>query len=339
MKCESAWELLSASLDGALAPAEEETLQAHLKECPRCRALQAELMGIHTACGELDAALPAGQKERILSALPSQTPSKSRHWQRWGAMAAVLALVAMAAWRLPHYLYDKPTAEPQGDETTAVTTGSTETNAASTAIHGADNGEIYFKGRKVDLNQGDGNPGAPFSSAEVPLPHDFATASTSDLAADTTEEISEQGQADVAEYFDSDAEIAPVSLGARMAPVPTENGVFSGGGGDAVPEVASAMKESELYSAAQSLEPVAEVADALATYCGVLTLDAYQPEADYPALLLESGEVWYSLPAQDFAELIQTLDEAGQSYELRLSGEDISPDAPEGLVIVPTQVP
>ncbi len=72
-------------------------------------------------------------------------------------------------------------------------------------------------------------------------------------------------------------------------------------------------------------------------WCGVLTLAEYEPAADYPLEVLEDGQRQYTLPAADFQALIETLDADGAAYELRTDGEDVSPDAPIGLVIVPGQ--
>lgn len=362
MRCESAWELLGASLDGALTPAEEETLQAHLEECPRCRVLQAELMGIHTACGELDAAVPAELKERILSALPSQKPSKSRHWQRWGAMAAALAIIAMAAWRLPHHIYQgesdarpaggspsqEVAVEPRGGETMTQTTGAYEFMGYDDTV--ADEIPPYVTGESVNVNA----YVPPAATADTETPAEITvykglldetelesakfssttqTSAVFDLAGSMDEESG------VAVHGDAGAgtgeQVAPVSVSPRVATGGMENGSTTDGVDTAVPENAPVMSEAEWAVTAEQLETVTETADVFAVYCGVLTLDAYEPEAEYPALLLENGDTWYSLPAQDFAQLIQTLDQAGLPYELRLVGEDISPDAPEGLVIVP----
>lgn len=105
MNCKDALELLSASLDGELTPEEETRLQAHLASCPRCRDLREQLGQIHRACGEMEAVPPAGLRENILKNLPDQKAAKAHPWRRWGAMAAAVALVALAAWRLPHTLY------------------------------------------------------------------------------------------------------------------------------------------------------------------------------------------------------------------------------------------
>ncbi len=47
MDCQQYCELLSARLDGELTGEEERELEAHLKQCPRCRALAEQLSGLH----------------------------------------------------------------------------------------------------------------------------------------------------------------------------------------------------------------------------------------------------------------------------------------------------
>lgn len=369
MKCESVAELLCASLDGALTPAEEKLLQAHVEECPRCRALQAELMGIHTACGELDAAVPAELKERILNALPSQKAAKSRHWQRWGAMAAALAIIAMAAWRLPHQLDQgasdvrPPAGAPTAEAAVEPLSGEMVHATGAHEFKGYDDDTVadeippYVDGEGVNVNAY--VPSAATTTAgtgevaeaaiyETSLDKDepsaaklFSKKAKTSAQSDLAESVDTDGETGVAVQGNADAgaEATPVSYGSRMAVSGAGNGSATGGVDTAVAEVAPITNEGEWPVAAEPLEPVVETADAFAVYCGVLTLDVYQPEAEYPTLLLENGDIWYSLPAQDFAALIEALDEAGQPYELRLSGDGISPDAPEGLVVVPPQTP
>lgn len=361
MTCESVLELLCASLDDTLTPAEAETLQAHLKECPHCRALQVELIGIHTACGELDVAVPPELKERILDVLPVQKASKSRHWQRWGAMAATVAIIAMAAWRLPHHLdqgesnlrpaagvsTEEAAVEPRSWETTTQTTGANEFRGYDTLTD--DELPPYVNGEGVNVNAYVPSPAEPadtdmeaeaavhgvvqdqvdLSAAKL---YKVAQTSAPSNLAETGGVFADTG---VGVQADGGDEPAPPSMSLRMATVSTEDGVPAGGVDTAVPEIAPVMNEAEWSVTAEPLEPVTETANVFAVYCGVLTLEGYQPEEEYPALLLENGDTWYTLPAQDFAELVQGLDEAGLAYELRLSGEDISPDAPEGLVIAP----
>lgn len=104
MTCENALEAISAALDGELSPAQRAELDAHLASCPACAALFEELAGHSRLLRELDCEVPAGLSDRILSALPEQSPAKKRtspRWQRYGTLAACLALVIWAGIALP----------------------------------------------------------------------------------------------------------------------------------------------------------------------------------------------------------------------------------------------
>ncbi len=101
-------ELISAAIDGALSPAELERLNAHLAQCPECKALYRELSALHTALSDLPPVeVPAGLHDRVMKAVaaeqvlpfaPAEKKKAPVHWQRWLASAAVLALVLMGAW-------------------------------------------------------------------------------------------------------------------------------------------------------------------------------------------------------------------------------------------------
>ena len=104
-ECDKYIELISASLDGALSPAEAAELEAHLALCPSCRALARDLGAVHAAMASLpDAPPPPGLTDRIMTAVQADnvTPLPVRKrpspWKRWAASAAVLALVLTGAW-------------------------------------------------------------------------------------------------------------------------------------------------------------------------------------------------------------------------------------------------
>lgn len=99
MTCQDIPELLSASLDGELTRDEQAQLDVHLNTCPACRALYEELAGLHAA--DWGPEVPPELADRILNNLPAQRSGKVIYWKRWGAMAAAITLVALAAWRLP----------------------------------------------------------------------------------------------------------------------------------------------------------------------------------------------------------------------------------------------
>lgn len=103
--CDKYAELISAAIDGALSPAEESRLAAHLAQCPDCKALYDELAVLHAALTDLPPVeLPAGLTERVMAAvagsqvIPFEKKKAPRPWQRWLASAAVLAVVLAGTW-------------------------------------------------------------------------------------------------------------------------------------------------------------------------------------------------------------------------------------------------
>lgn len=110
--CDQALELISASLDEALTPAEQQALDSHLADCPACRALLADFQKMQGAFAALTVSPPdrlcpdvmariAAQKAE---AAPNVTPfplkkAQRRPWVRWAAAAAVFAVVLLGAGR------------------------------------------------------------------------------------------------------------------------------------------------------------------------------------------------------------------------------------------------
>lgn len=105
LTCDEALELISASLDGPLAPDEAVRLEEHLKICAPCRALRADLESLHDQLPLLNAPVPEGLSQRILDQIhaePKVVPlprrhGLPRHWRQWAASAAVFALVLLGA--------------------------------------------------------------------------------------------------------------------------------------------------------------------------------------------------------------------------------------------------
>ena len=99
--CDRALELISAGLDGALTPEENDWLEKHLEHCPACRALDADLASLHQLLPTLAPEPPAELKERIMDAVraektvpfPAREQKKPRRWKAWVSVAAVAALV------------------------------------------------------------------------------------------------------------------------------------------------------------------------------------------------------------------------------------------------------
>lgn len=122
--CDEYIDLISAAIDGALSPVEQEKLDSHLASCPECRALYEELTALHAALSGLPPVeVPADLTEHIMDAVaaeqvlpfaPTQAQkSPVRRW-RWLTSAAVLALVLAGTWGLRPWENTARDAKPEG---------------------------------------------------------------------------------------------------------------------------------------------------------------------------------------------------------------------------------
>lgn len=405
MTCENAFELISASLDGELTAAEEAQLRDHLAQCPTCRALQEELSGLQSATqAELEAVAPPELKACVLGNLPAQKKPAGKvvYWKRWGAMAAAVALVALAAWQLPRFVFDPVDVAPAEDQSIAGTSeaatdlpeepavtfsyarasadvdtdaipdagatygaASTETepSPAPTSVSGTAN--FGFTNNAASKKQTQLAAAAPEARPQSEDAHSAETQSEDvEASAPAQAESAQPDSADVADDNEAPLNTVLTSGAAPSAfflPIPSDlpdealpadssevqplpqsapaggastggdiSGTSDTGGAQSAPESGAAVDspvESRMAKLDTALAPI--------RWCGVLTLAEYEPAADYPLEVLEDGQRQYTLPAADFQALIETLDADGAAYELRTDGEDVSPDAPSGLVIVP----
>ena len=105
MNCERYTPLISAALDGALTQEEQELLEAHLRQCPDCRALMEQLMAQDQLLEELNEEPPARLKSRVMEQVHTHPrrarPAQRSLWKRWGALAAALVLVVAGSTALP----------------------------------------------------------------------------------------------------------------------------------------------------------------------------------------------------------------------------------------------
>ncbi len=112
MEHEQYIEWMSAALDGEIAPAERQALEAHLAVCPECAALWQELRAQSAALRELDCEVPEGLKARILADLPPQEKPRRSPWRRWAAACACLVVVAAALTAAPRLMHAGSSAPP-----------------------------------------------------------------------------------------------------------------------------------------------------------------------------------------------------------------------------------
>lgn len=83
--CERYEALCSAAIDNALTKQEQKELDAHLAECPSCRAYLEELRTMRSLWKELETPMPPALHEKIMSEIEAevqktivQTPQKHR---------------------------------------------------------------------------------------------------------------------------------------------------------------------------------------------------------------------------------------------------------------------
>lgn len=95
MECDKYLELLSARLDGPLAPEEEQALEAHLSRCPACRAAGAQLAALQEAFPELEEVpAPEGFARGVMDRIRAlEGPKVIPLWKR----PQVRALAGLAA--------------------------------------------------------------------------------------------------------------------------------------------------------------------------------------------------------------------------------------------------
>lgn len=71
--CEQILDLISLRLDGPLGPQDQKTLDDHLAQCPSCRALAADLEGLHGAAVDLgETAPPQDFAQRVLEQIAAE---------------------------------------------------------------------------------------------------------------------------------------------------------------------------------------------------------------------------------------------------------------------------
>ena len=106
--CEQYAALISAAVDGALAPEERKDLMDHLAQCPACREIYTQMMLMHDAFAQWEAEPPAGLAASVMDQIRRESPpveeekrpagrAGGRRWIRLCAAAACFALIVVGA--------------------------------------------------------------------------------------------------------------------------------------------------------------------------------------------------------------------------------------------------
>lgn len=104
LDCEEVLVFLSLRLDGALGEDEQRELACHLASCEACRALSGELQALHDAMPLMEEEVPEGFRREVMDRIreergAAQRPERRarRGVWRWGAMAAIFAVVLLGS--------------------------------------------------------------------------------------------------------------------------------------------------------------------------------------------------------------------------------------------------
>lgn len=136
--CEDCLDLISAAIDGAISPAEENMLREHLSHCPKCQALQKELTTLHHTFQELPPPeAPENLTERIMTAVAKEnitpfSPKKksfvlSTRVQGWLVSAAIFAFALALQQHYRPFITAGQAATPDDSPVIASAKGSNST--------------------------------------------------------------------------------------------------------------------------------------------------------------------------------------------------------------------
>lgn len=333
-ECEQALEWISARIDGCLTPEEEARLDAHLEHCPACQSLLADLELIHGELGEMAAApapIPASLREDIMDQVRAARPAHRAappHWRTWAAAAAVLAVVLLGAGPLQIWRNGGSGATTANLAADVGSSGGAEAGGGSAAFT-SDTGDTGGDSLPAATPNEAGGDETTKQVVVSPVPPDTAVSSEEGNRGGATPTA-----APTPPSYQAQAQPSSPPAGGSQ-PATGDNGA----GTQPRAETADANDLPQGYAAIPSPTPGLDAVTLTGRpiYLGVLTLTWEQAEA-LPALegvsyTAQGDTRSYLLPAADFEALVQTLNAAGTDA-LRQSGEDISPDASQGLVLV-----
>ena len=103
--CEEFELLANLAVDEEATLEELAELNAHLEKCPDCRAYFEDIKRIHGLFAQEESAVPAGFAGRVMERVretEQEQPAKKvvpfPHWRRWAALAACCAVAVLSVW-------------------------------------------------------------------------------------------------------------------------------------------------------------------------------------------------------------------------------------------------
>jgi len=155
-ECNEIQLLISAMLDGECTEAEREKVNAHVKNCPDCRAMLAVFAAVSDdISAEED--IPEGLHEKIMSDISRETVKKPAVWKKILPLAACFVLVVWGGVKIISggvVTDDAMEAEKFADDGVV---GFAANDAAGTADDAAGTAEVFFA-RGCSLVSGEASP-------------------------------------------------------------------------------------------------------------------------------------------------------------------------------------
>lgn len=360
MHCEEALELISARMDGELAEETQRPLEEHLAHCAACRAAERDFLLLRDALeGAVEIAPPPELKQTVMANLPSRKKPKAilpLHWKRWGASAAAVVLVALAAWSLPDHIAvpDAASEEEYAVESYSDAPADLPADTGSLAPASAEgSGKAAYDGEesapltteKTDAETPVSHTTIPRAATQAPAKNDAPAqgAQSTDTAKAETE-----GGGEAAMGLFSARTLPPDAAAARAVHVEIadeeSSEAPSGAASDTSADASSDETEGERSEipagyaedglVGVNLEDRAVIHQEPVLYHAILTLSAPYTLEGAEGAVQESGDVWYFLPAEELGALVDALNAQEKAFALVDSGEGISSEEPYALVIV-----
>lgn len=352
MHCEEALELISARMDGELAEEARRPLEEHLAHCAACRAAERDFLLLRDALeGAVELTPPKELKQTVMANLPSRKKPKAilpLHWKRWGASAAAVVLVALAAWSLPDHIAVPDAANEEEYAVESYSDAPADIPAPASAE------ESSAAGAAAATNGTD---------AETPAVHTITPRTATQAPAKSEAPAQNARSTDTAEAEKADggaisSEAAMGLYSARALPADSANArpvydesadterseALSGAASDTSSDTSSDETEGERSEVPAgyaedglngvNLEDRAVIHQEPVLYHAILSLSAPYALEGAEEAVQENGDVWYLLPAEELGALVDALNAQEMVFSLVDSGEDISSEEPYALVIV-----
>jgi negative regulator of sigma E activity len=129
--CEEYAALLDAYVDGELSPDEMARVQAHLDDCPGCRAYVDDALAIRAAFPEVeDTEVPDGFADRVMAAIQEEPAPKQKKKTPWVKVLAPLAACCAIVILLQSGVFQSYSSS---DTAAATTTSSSASESTSVA--------------------------------------------------------------------------------------------------------------------------------------------------------------------------------------------------------------